>query len=65
VTRSGVLLDVQATQSAAHRDRGVARYVAETAAAILRTRPDISHTFLDNRELAPPGRDEPMVASGR
>jgi glycosyltransferase involved in cell wall biosynthesis len=65
VTRSGVLLDVQATQSAAHRDRGVARYVAETAAAILRTRPEIAHTFLVNRELAPPGRVEPLVASGR
>jgi glycosyltransferase involved in cell wall biosynthesis len=63
--RDSVILDVQATQSASHRDRGIARYVAELACAIQRRHPEIVHSFLLNPELAPPGRIEPLVASGR
>jgi glycosyltransferase involved in cell wall biosynthesis len=60
-----VLLDVQATQSAGHRDRGVARYTAELAAALLARHPGVVRSFLTNPDLAPPGRVEPLVASGR
>ena len=60
-----VLLDVQATQSAGHRDRGVARYTAELAAALWRGHRPLVHSFLLNPDLAPPGGIEPLVASGR
>jgi glycosyltransferase involved in cell wall biosynthesis len=60
-----VLVDVQATQSAAHRDRGVARYTAELAAALWRGHPSLVHHFLLNPDLEPPGSVEPLVASGR
>ena len=60
-----VLVDVQATQSAGHRDRGVARYTAELAAALWRTHRPLVHSFLLNPDLAPPGAVEPLVASGR
>jgi glycosyltransferase involved in cell wall biosynthesis len=60
-----VLVDVQATQSTSHRDRGVARYTAELAAALWRGHPELVHSFLLNPDLAPPGAIEPLVASGR
>jgi glycosyltransferase involved in cell wall biosynthesis len=60
-----VLFDVQATQSASHRDRGVARYTAELAAALWRGHRPLVHSFLLNPDLAPPGSVEPLVASGR
>jgi glycosyltransferase involved in cell wall biosynthesis len=61
-----VLLDVQATQSAGHRDRGVARYVAELAAALVRGPDgDLVHSLLLNPDLPPPGRVQPLVATGR
>jgi len=60
-----VLVDVQATQSASHRDRGVARYTAELAAALWRTHRPLMHSFLLNPDLPPPGWVEPLVASGR
>jgi glycosyltransferase involved in cell wall biosynthesis len=60
-----VLFDVQATQSADHRDRGVARYTAELAAALWDGHRDLMHSFLLNPDLAPPGAVEPLVASGR
>ena len=63
--RGPVLFDVQATQSASHRDRGVARYTAELAAALWRGHPELVHSFLLNPDLAPPGAVEPLVASGR
>ncbi len=65
VTPGPVLVDVQATQSASHRDRGVARYTAELAAALWRTNPSLVHSFLLNPDLPPPGAIEPLVASGR
>ena len=65
-SRAGpVLVDVQATQSASHRDRGVARYTAELAAALWRGHRPLVHSFLLNPDLAPPGSVEPLVASGR
>jgi glycosyltransferase involved in cell wall biosynthesis len=60
-----VLFDVQATQSGSHRDRGVARYTAELAAALWRGHRPLVHSFLLNPDLAPPGSVEPLVASGR
>ncbi len=60
-----VLIDVQATQSASHRDRGVARYTTELAAALWRRHPSLVHSFLLNPDGAPPGSVEPLVASGR
>ena len=60
-----VLVDVQATQSTSHRDRGVARYTAELAAALWRGHRPLVHSFLLNPDLLPPGSVEPLVASGR
>jgi glycosyltransferase involved in cell wall biosynthesis len=60
-----VLFDVQATQSASHRDRGVARYTAELATALWDGHRPLVHSFLLNPDLAPPGGVEPLVASGR
>jgi len=64
-TPGPVLFDVQATQSASHRDRGVARYTAELAAALWRTHRPLMHSFLLNPDLPPPGWVEPLVASRR
>ena len=63
--RGPVLVDVQATQSASHRDRGVARYTVELAAALWQRHPALVHSFLLNPDLAPPGSVEALVASGR
>ena len=63
--RGPVLVDVQATQSASHRDRGVARYTADLAGALSRRHPALVHSFLLNPDLAPPGSVEALVASGR
>jgi glycosyltransferase involved in cell wall biosynthesis len=60
-----VLVDVQATQSAHHRDRGVARYTAELASALWADHPALVHSFLLNPDAAPPGSIETLVASGR
>jgi glycosyltransferase involved in cell wall biosynthesis len=60
-----VLVDVQATQSASHRDRGVARYTTELASALWRGHAPLVHSFLLNPDLTPPGGVEPLVASGR
>jgi glycosyltransferase involved in cell wall biosynthesis len=62
--RGPVLVDVQATQSASHRDRGVARYTAELAGALWRRHPTLIHSFTLNPDLAPPGSVEALVASG-
>ncbi len=60
-----VLIDVQATQSASHRDRGVARYTAGLAAALWRGHSGLVHSFLLNPDLGPPGSVEELVASRR
>src|SRR6187399_559704 len=60
-----VLVYIQATQSASHRDRGIARYTADLAAALWRGHPELVHSFVLNPDLAPPGAIEPLVASGR
>src|SRR5262249_4000073 len=60
-----VLIDVQATQSKHHRDRGVARYTAELASAVWDGHPGIVHSFLLNPDAPPPGSIEALVASGR
>jgi glycosyltransferase involved in cell wall biosynthesis len=60
-----VLVDIQATQSAHHRDRGVARYTAELATALWADHPALVHSFLLNADAAPPGSIEALVASGR
>jgi glycosyltransferase involved in cell wall biosynthesis len=60
-----VLVDVQATQSAQYRDRGVARYTAELASALWAGHPELVHSFLLNPDAPPPGSIESLVASGR
>jgi glycosyltransferase involved in cell wall biosynthesis len=60
-----VLVDVQATQSAHHRDRGVARYTGELASTLWARHPALVHSFLLNPDAAPPGSIEALVASGR
>jgi glycosyltransferase involved in cell wall biosynthesis len=60
-----VAVDVQATQSAAHRGRGIARYVAELAAALEAEHGEIVGGYLLNRDLAPPATLEPLVAGDR
>ena len=60
-----VVVDVQATQSESYRDRGVARYTAELAAALWSGHRPLVHSFVLNPDLLPPGSIEPLVASGR
>src|SRR5947199_10438357 len=60
-----VLLDIQGTQSRAHADRGIARYLPELAAALMRLHPEAVHALLLNPDLPPPTRIEPIHADGR
>jgi glycosyltransferase involved in cell wall biosynthesis len=61
----GVLFDIQGTQSRAHSDRGIARYLRELVDALNRWYPDAVDGFLLNPDLPPPGAIEPLAASGR
>jgi hypothetical protein len=49
-----VLLDIQGTQSRAHSDRGIARYLSELTAALMRWHPQTVDAFLLNPDLPPP-----------
>jgi glycosyltransferase involved in cell wall biosynthesis len=60
-----VLFDVQGTQSPAHRDRGIARYLANLAQALER-RPDSRVSrYLVDPELPLPPSVEALAAAGR
>ena len=58
-----VLLDIQGTQSRAHADRGIARYLRELTAALMRWHPEAVHALLLNPDLPPPTRIEPLATS--
>lgn len=58
-----VFYDLQGAQSLDHRDRGIARYVAELALALEAADPGRVHTYLVNPDLALPSGIEPLVAS--
>lgn len=60
-----VLLDIQGAQSVDHRDRGIARYVLELASALQDAHPGYIRQFLLNPDLAPPGRFEALLATGK
>jgi glycosyltransferase involved in cell wall biosynthesis len=59
------LFDIQAVQSPAHADRGVARYTLDLAQALERWYPDRVARYLLNPDLAVPGTIEPLEAAGR
>ncbi len=60
-----MLLDIQGAQSVDHRDRGIARYVLELASALQEAYPGHIRQFLLNPDLAPPGRFEALLATGK
>lgn len=62
---AGVIVDLQATQSIDHRDRGIARYAAELALAVEDLRPRFVQQFTLNPGLPPPGSLDALVATGR
>lgn len=58
-----VLVDLQGTQSADHRDRGVARYIMGMAAALQERHGEVVGPFLLNPDLTPPDGVEPFLAA--
>lgn len=60
-----MLVDLQGAQSIDHRDRGVARYVVELAAALERRAPERVRAYLLNPDLPMPSGIEPLVAGGK
>lgn len=60
-----VVLDIQGTQSRDHADRGIARYLRETATALMRVEPDAVSSFALNPDLPPPRHFEELAATGR
>ena len=60
-----VLLDIQGTQSRAHSDRGIARYLRELTGALMHWHPETVDAFLLNPDLPPPSGIEPLTATGR
>jgi glycosyltransferase involved in cell wall biosynthesis len=61
----GVVLDIQGTQSRAHGDRGIARYLRELTKALARWHPQSVDAFLLNPDLPPPSGVEELTASAR
>lgn len=59
-----VVLDLQCTQGAHNRARGIPRYAHELALALVETRPDLVGRVLLNPALAPPAGIEPLLAAG-
>jgi glycosyltransferase involved in cell wall biosynthesis len=57
--------DIQGVQSRAHGERGIARYLLESAAALERLYPGVVERFLLNPDLEVPGSLEPLTTSGR
>lgn len=60
-----VFVDVQATQSRSHGERGIARYVVEQAAAVERVAPGLVSGFLLNPRFTIPPAVEPLLSTGR
>jgi glycosyltransferase involved in cell wall biosynthesis len=60
-----VLLDIQALQSPAHGERGIARYVLNVAQELEHSRPGLVSHYLLNPTLAVPGALESLLGTGR
>ena len=60
-----ILFDVQAVQSRAHGERGIARYALELAFAIERLAPGRIDAFVVNPNRAVPDTIEPLLRTGR
>lgn len=60
-----VLLDIQAVQSPAHGERGIARYVLSVAEELERNHSGLVSQYLLNPTLAAPGTLEPLLGNGR
>jgi glycosyltransferase involved in cell wall biosynthesis/GT2 family glycosyltransferase len=60
-----VLFDLQGTQSPAHGDRGIARYVLELALALERRHPQLVSRYLLDPHLPIPRTLEPLIATGK
>ena len=58
-----VVLDLQAAQSPTYRERGVARYALDYAAALVETVPDLVDRVLTRSDL-PPVTDVPPALTG-
>jgi glycosyltransferase involved in cell wall biosynthesis len=59
-----VVLDIQGTQSRAHGDRGIARYLRELSGALAQWHPQMVDAFVLNPDLPPPGGIETLSALG-
>ena len=60
-----VLLDIQAVQSPAHGERGIARYVLNVAQELERCHSGLVLQYLLNPTLPAPGALEPLLGPGR
>ena len=60
-----VFYDIQGVQSRAHGERGIARYLVESALALQRWHPGSVDRYLLNSDLATPASIEPLTAFGR
>ena len=60
-----VFLDIQGVQSAAHAERGIARYLTELSRALERWHPESVARYLLDPHLAVPGTIEPLAATGK
>jgi len=60
-----VLFDVQGVQSPGHAERGIARYLLESASALERWHPGAVDRYLVNPDFEVPGSLEPLTSSGR
>jgi glycosyltransferase involved in cell wall biosynthesis len=60
-----VFFDIQGVQSAAHAERGIARYLTELSRALERWHPESVARYLLDPHLAVPGSIEPLAATGK
>lgn len=65
VGREPVVVDLQALQSPTTRDRGIGTYSLSWAAAIERCDPSLVRAYVLNPRLAPPGRVDELLQSGK
>jgi glycosyltransferase involved in cell wall biosynthesis len=63
--RGGVWLDARGTQSAAHAERGIARYIVEQTRALTEEEPDLRIAIGLDRDLPVPAPFESLRDSGR
>lgn len=60
-----LIIDIQGIQSTLHRERGIARYIAEQARALLEIEDHAIHSLVINPKLNLVGGLEPLVGSGK